>query len=336
MRAIRVGKFGPIDNAALADVPDPVARPGELLIETHAAAVNYADLLVISGEYQFRPPLPFIPGKGAAGIVTATGAAAGNFRPGDRVFAWVEEGGWAERVAAPSALCRHLPERMPFVEAAVLIDYATAWFALRDRARLEPGEAVLVLGASGSVGVAAVQLAKALGARVLAGIANPEKRDHASAAGADAIIELWRPELRDALRAQVREATGGAGADVILDPVGGEVFDAAIRALAWRGRHVVIGFAGGHIPTVRANYLLVKNIEVSGLQVSDYKKYRPQQVDRCFAELFALYDAGKLKPLVAAAYPLERFAEGLTRMRDRGTRGKIVLTPTELHRGTPP
>jgi NADPH2:quinone reductase len=217
---------------------------------------------------------------------------------------------------------------MPFVEAAAFaIDFATAWFALRDRARLMPGETVLVLGASGAVGFAAVQIAKALGARVLAGIATPRKRDLADAAGADGVVELWRPDLRESLRAQVREMTAGAGADIILDPVGGDVFDAAIRALAWRGRLVVIGFAAGHIPTVRANYLLVKNIEVSGLQVSDYKKYRPQEVEHCFAELFALYEAGKLKPLVAATYPLDRFADALQQVQDRSTRGKIVLTP---------
>jgi NADPH:quinone reductase len=328
MRAVLVNEFGPIENAALAEIPEPAPGPGDVLIETHAAAVNYADLLVIAGEYQFRPHLPFVPGKGAAGIVAAVGGAAGRFKPGDRVFAWVEEGGWAERVAAPAALCRHLPEQMPFVDAAAFgLDYATAWFALEDRARLMPGETVLVLGASGAVGFAAVQLAKALGARVLAGIATPEKRDLAEAAGADAVIELWRPDLRESLRAQVREATAGAGADIILDPVGGDVFEAAIRALAWRGRLVVIGFASGRIPTVRANYLLLKNIEVSGLQVSDYKKYRPQEVERCFAELFALYDAGRLKPLVMAAYPLARFAEGLRQVQHRTVRRKIVLTP---------
>jgi NADPH2:quinone reductase len=329
MRAVVVREFGPIEAASLAEVPTPVAAPGELLIEIHAAPVNYADLLVIAGRYQTRPQLPFIPGKGAAGLVMAIGNGVTRWRIGDRVFAWVEQGSYAEFAAAPEAVCYPLPAAMPFVDAAALgLDYATAWFALHDRARFQPGETVLVLGASGAVGFAAVQLAKALGATVLAGIVTPEKTDLAHLAGADAVIELWRPDLRDSLREQVRQATAGKGADITLDPVGGEMFEAALRALAWRGRMVVIGFAGGQIiPTVRANYLLVKNIEISGLQVSDYKSRAPDLVARCFSELFEFYEAGKLSPFVMVTYPLERFAEGLRQVRDRTVRRKIVLTP---------
>jgi NADPH2:quinone reductase len=331
MRAVLVREFGGIEAASLAEIPEPATGPGELSIAIHASPVNYADLLVIAGRYQSRPQLPFTPGKSAAGVVTAVGAAVTRFRAGDRVLAWVEEGGYAETVAAPERVCYRLPAAMPFVDAAALgLDYATAWFALRDRARFRPSETVLVLGASGGVGFAAAQLAKALGARVLAGIATPDKTDLASLAGADEVIELWRPDLRDSLRAQVRDATGGRGADIILDPVGGEVFDAALRALAWRGRMVVIGFAGGQIPMVKANYLLVKNIEVSGLQVSDYKSKAPDDPARCFAELFALYEAGRLAPFVMATYPLEHFAEGLRQVRDRTVRRKIVLTPRDV------
>jgi NADPH:quinone reductase len=328
MRAALVRQFGGIDAVCLATLPDPVPGPDELLIAIHAAPVNYADLLVIAGRYQTRPQLPFIPGKSAAGVVTAVGGAVTRFHVGDRVLAWVEEGSYAESLAAPENLCHGLPTAMPFVDAAALgLDYATAWFALRDRARFRPGDSVLVLGASGAVGFAAVQFAKALGARVLAGIATPDKSDLARLAGADVVIELWHPDLRDSLRAQVRAATAGEGADIILDPVGGEVFDAALRALAWRGRMVVIGFAGGQIPTIKANYLLLKNIEVSGLQVSDYKKKTPAEVARCFAELFGLYEAGKLMPYVMAIYPLERCADALQQVRDRTVRRKIVLTP---------
>jgi NADPH:quinone reductase len=331
MRALFVRQFGGIDTVSLATVPDPIAGPGELLIAIHAAPVNYADLLVIAGRYQTRPQLPFIPGKSAAGVVSAVGSAVTRFQIGDRVLAWVEEGGYAETLAAPEDVCHCLPAAMPFVDAAALgLDYATAWFALRDRARHRPGEWVLVLGATGAVGFAAVQLAKALGARALAGIATPDKIDLARLAGADAVIELWRPDLREALRAQVREATAGEGADIILDPVGGEVFDAALRALAWRGRMVVIGFASGQIPMIKANYLLLKNIEVSGLQVSDYKKKAPAEVARCFAELFGLYETGKLVPFVMATFPLERCAEALQHVRDRTVRRKIVLTPRRI------
>ena len=326
MRAVLVREFGPIANAALAEVPDPALQPGEVLIDIHAAALNYADLLVIAGQYQSRPTLPFIPGKGAAGVVSATGAGVVGVAVGDRVHVWIEEGGWAERVAAPVSLVRKLPPALPFVDAAAMaLDYATAWFALRERARCRPGESVLVLGASGAVGFAAIQLGKAFGLTVLAGLVTPGKRDLVAAA--DVVIDLGRPDLRDSLRAQVYQANAGNGVDIILDPVGGAVFEAAIRALSWRGRLVVIGFAGGSIPTVRANYLLVKNIEVSGLQVSDYKKYAPDQVDRCFAELFELHDQGKITPLVQATLPLDRFAEGLAQIQNRTVRRKIVLTP---------
>jgi NADPH:quinone reductase len=328
MRAAVVREFGGIENISLAAVPDPIPGSGELLIETHAAPVNYADLLVIAGRYQTRPLLPFIPGKSAAGVVTAVGSDVSRFHVGDRVLAWVEEGGYAERVAAPKNACYRIPAAMSFIDAVALgLDYATAWFALRDRARLRAGEWVLVLGASGAVGFAAIQLAKTLGARVLAGIATQDKVDLTRLAGADGIIELWHPDLREDLRAQVREATAGEGADIILDPVGGEVFEAALRALSWRGRLVVIGFAGGEIPTIKANYLLLKNIEVSGLQVSDYKSRAPDEVTRCFDELFRLYEVGKLAPYVMATYPLERCAEALQQVRDRTVRRKIILTP---------
>ncbi len=216
---------------------------------------------------------------------------------------------------------------MSFVDAAAMaLAYDTSWFALRDRARLGPGETVLVLGASGAVGLASIQLAKAMGARVLAGIASKDKEDIVRAAGADALIDLSRPDLRDSLRAQVYAVTDKKGADVVLDPLGGDIFDAALRALAWRGRLVVIGFAAGRIPTVKANYLLVKNIEVSGLQVSDYRKRMPEQMAACFREIFALFEAGTLKPAPIKTYPLEQVATALHDIEDRKARGRIVLT----------
>ena len=216
---------------------------------------------------------------------------------------------------------------MSFTEAAALsLVYDTAWFALRERARLEPGESVLVLGASGGVGHAAVQLAGAMGARVLAGISRPERAAAALAAGADAVIDLSRPNLRETLREQVYAVTDGQGADIIIDPLGGAVFEAAIRALAWRGRLVVIGFAaGGAIPTIRTNYLLLKNIEISGLQISDYRKRRPAQMAACFAEIFAFYEQGKIKPAAATVFPLERAGEALAALRDRRIDGRAVL-----------
>ena len=326
MRAIVVDEFGPPERLQVGEMPSPRPGPGEVLVEVHMAPVNYVDLLVVGGTYQSLPACPFIPGKGPAGVVTALGPGVTVPRVGDRVLAMAEQGGYAELTAVGADQCYRLPPRMSFVEAASLsLVYDTAWFALRERARLAPGETVLVLGASGGVGQAAVQLARAIGARVLAGVSRPERVAATRAAGADAVIDLSRQNLREALREQVWAATGGRGADVILDPLGGEVFAAALRTLAWCGRLVVIGFAAGPIPTVKANYLLLKNIEVSGLQVSDYRKRRPARMRACFAEIFELYDEGRIKPAEAEVFPLDRTAEALAAVRDRRLAGRAVL-----------
>jgi NADPH:quinone reductase len=326
MRAVVVDEFGPPERLRLAEMPTPHLGPGEVLLSVRAAPVNYVDLVVVAGAYQVRPALPFIPGKGPAGVVTALGPAVSSLRIGDRVLAMAEEGGYAEAVAVAADQCHRLPPRMSFVEAASLsLAYDTAWFALRERARVASGETVLVLGASGAVGWASVQLARALGARVLAGVSRPEKAAAMRAAGVDAVIDLSRENLRDRLREQVWAVTEGRGADVILDPLGGDVFDAALRALAWCGRLVVIGFAAGRIPSVRTNYLLVKNIEVSGLQISDYRKRRPAQVAACFAEIFELYEEGRIRPAATTLFPLDRADEALAALRDRRLRGRAVL-----------
>jgi NADPH2:quinone reductase len=238
-----------------------------------------------------------------------------------------EQGGYAEFVAVPESQCYRLPDRMRFVTAAAMaLAFDTAWFALRDRARYQHGDTVLVLGATGGVGLAAVQLAKAMGARVLAGVSSWDKADIAREAGADVVIDLSRSNLHESLRAQVHEVTNSRGADIILDPLGADIFDAAIRALAWRGRLVIIGFAAGRIPTIRANYLLVKNIEVSGLQVSDYRKRMPGQMAACFAEIFGLYEAGKIRPGPTTVESITGFMTALADIRDRRARGRIVLT----------
>jgi NADPH:quinone reductase len=326
MRAIVVDEFGPPERLRVDDVPSPQPGPGEVLVEVHTAPVNYVDLLVVGGAYQFLPARPFIPGKGPAGVVTALGPGVTAPRVGDRVLAVAEEGGYAELVALGADQCYCLPPRMSFVEAASLsLVYDTAWFAMRERARLTAGETVLVLGASGGVGQAAVQLARAMGARVLAGISRQEKAAAARAAGADAVIDLAREHLRDTLREQVWAATKGRGADVILDPLGGDVFDAALRALAWCGRLVVIGFAAGRIPTLKTNYLLVKNIEVSGLQVSDYRKRSPALVAACYAEIFELYEQDRIKPATAQVFPIDQTGEALAAVRDRHLAGRAVL-----------
>lgn len=328
MRAVVLREFGPVESLALGELPDPVAGPGEVVVAIKATAVNYVDLLVIGGSYQFLPERPFAPGKLPVGEVAAVGPNVSGVSLGERVLTLAEHGGYAERIGVPAGACIALPPAIGDLDAAALaLAYDTAWFALKERARLQAGETVLVLGASGAVGTAATQLAKAFGATVLAGITHPETSDQVWANGADAIVDLSRPNLRDALREQVRAATGGRGADVVLDPLGGDYFGAALRALAWRGRLVVIGFAGGAIPSVKANYLLVKNIEVSGLQVSDYRKRTPALMAECFRDLFALVAAGKLRPPPHVTYPLERFADALRDVRDRRTRARVILTP---------
>ena len=328
MRAAVVKEFGPILSHRLDSLPDPTPAPGEVLVAIRAAAVNFVDSLVVTGKYQFLPERPFAPGKLPAGVVTALGAGVQDLKVGDRVLTLAEQGGYAERIAVAARECFKLPPAMSFVDAAAMaLVYDTAWFALRERARLRAGESVLVLGATGGVGLAAIQLAKALGAKVFAGVANPAKAPLASSAGADAIVDLAKDNLRDALREQVFANNDGHGVDIVLDPVGGDAFEAALRALAWRGRLVVIGFAAGRIPSVQANYLLVKNIEVSGLQVSDYRKRTPELMAQCMHEIFALFEAGKLKPAPTVTRPLDDFAQALQDVVDRRVAGRVVLVP---------
>ena len=327
MRAVVVHEFGPFEDLKVEEFPKPAPGPNEVLLEVHATAANFVDLLMIGGQYQFLPDPPFVPGKLPAGVVAEVGAAVKERKVGDRVLAMAEQGGYGEFVAIPASQCFKLPDKMPFVDAAAMaMAYDTSWFALRDRARYQIGDTVLVLGATGSVGLAAVQLAKTMGAKVLAGVSSWDKADIARQAGADVVSDLSRSNLHDTLREQVHEVTNNRGADIILDPLGADIFDAAIRALAWRGRYVVIGFAAGRIPTVRANYVLVKNIEVTGLQISDYRRRMPGQMAACFQEIFGLYEAGKIKPAPTTILPIARFASALADIRDRRTRGRIVLS----------
>jgi len=330
MRAIVCRAFGPPDGLVREDWPAPVPGVGEIAIAARAIGINYPDLLVVEGRYQSLPKLPFVPGKELAGVVDSVGPGVTAFAPGDRVLAQVDAGAFAEIVTAKAAHCHKLPDAVAFADAASMgIVYQTAWFALIERGQYRAGECVLVTGAGGGVGVACVQLAKAMGATVLAGVTRPDRAGPARDAGADAIIDLGRPNLRDSLREQVRAATGGGMADIVLDAVGGDVFDAALRALAWRGRLVVIGFAAGRIPEVKANYLLVKNIGVAGLQWSDYRDREPARVASVQQELFALLTADKIAPHIMARLPLERCAEALGMVAAGKVLGKIVLIAGE-------
>jgi len=328
MRAVVVHEHGPARSQRVETLPDPVPGPGQVVIDAHAIGVNYPDLLVIEGKYQFLPPRPFTPGKEVAGVVSAVGEGVARLRVGDRVMAQREYGTYCEKLLSPEATCYRMPDAMSFEEGAALgLAYQTSHFALVERGGFRPGETVLVTGASGGVGLAGVEIAKALGATVIAGVTSREKGELCRRHGADHIVDLTAPDLRNSLREQVRSAVGGRGVDVVLENVGGEVFDGALRALAWCGRLVVVGFASMRLPEAKANYLLVKNISVVGLQWSDYRERDPEWVQRVQDELYALYVDGKLRPYVSERYPLERFADALARFTARGVLGKMLLLP---------
>ena len=328
MRAVVIHEFGTPESLKIEEIANPEPEPDDVLIEVAAVGANFVDLLVIDGSYQFLPERPFTPGKLPAGPILKVGSNVTAFALGDRVLTTAEQGGYAEQAVAPAAQSYPIPDNMSFVDAAsIALAFDTAWFALRERARLTEGETVLVLGASGSVGHAALQLVKAFGARGIAGISSAGKAALVREAGADAIVDLSVDNLQDDLRRQVYALTGGAGVDVVIDCLGDRFLPAAIRALAWRGRLVVVGFAAGSIPTIKANYLLVKNIEVSGLQVSDYRKRMPEMMRECFKEIMALFEKGEIVAPPTSTLPLDSFAEALARVRERRANGRIVLTP---------
>jgi NADPH2:quinone reductase len=327
MKALVVRQFGPLDSMTLEDVPGPQPADDEALVDIKAASVNFPDLLVIQGKYQVLPPLPFSPGKECAGVVKAVGAKVTHVKPGDRVLIQIEYGGYAQQVVAKAVNCHVFPDAMSFTEAAAMgLTYMTAHFALVERAHIKAGETVLVTGAAGGVGLATVQVAKALGAIVLAAVSSPEKAAAAKAAGADYIIDTSVENLRDGLRDQVYAAVGKNGVNVVVENVGGDIFDACLRAIAWSGRIIVVGFAGGRIPEVKAGHLLVKNISLIGLQFSNYRDREPEKCLAVREQLFDLYRAGKLKPYVMATFPLAQYMEALGLVRDRKVIGKVVLT----------
>jgi len=326
MRAYQVVEFGPPSALQLKEVDDLVPGKGQIVVDVAAAGINFPDTLVVSGRYQILPPRPFVPGKELAGTVRAVGAGVTDFAPGDRVLGQLEHGAFAEQAVVNSADAFHLPEGLGFADATALgLVYQTAYFALHDRANLRPGETVLVGGAAGGVGIASMQLAKAFGARVLAAVRKPDQVEFVRANGADAVIDVGGANLWDDLRAQVLAATDNRGVDVIIDPVGGEFFNAALRALAWCGRLVVIGFAGGDIPSVKANYLLVKNISVSGLQWSDYRERMPQRMAEAQAEIFRLWRSGAVQPPVTRTFPLEELPAALELIEKGRIRGKAAI-----------
>jgi NADPH2:quinone reductase len=324
MRAVVVERLVEPRELRVAEAPEPELFPGALAVDIKAAGCNFFDILMVQGRYQAKPPLPFVPGAELAGVVSAVGAEVEGFRPGDRVLASVPTGAFATHAVVPARSAWRMPDTMTFEEGAAFpIVYPTSYAALVLRAQLRAGETLLVHAAAGGVGLAAVQIGKALGARVLATAGGAEKLEVARRAGADVCIDYGDATWPD----QVKAATGGRGADVIYDSVGGDVLDQSLKCIAWNGRLLVIGFAGGRIPEIKANRILLKNIAVVGLHWGAYATHEPARVPEVMAALFRLFEAAAIRPVIGARFPLDRVADALTALGSRRTHGKVVLVP---------
>ncbi len=326
MRALVVHEFGPINSHQIEDAPDPKIGDRDVLIDVKAIGLNYPDTLMLQGKYQTRPDRPFIPGRDAAGIVLAIGSNVKRVKVGDRVNAQVAAGAFAEKLAAPEGRCFRMPDRMDFPTGAGMVTiYNTAYVAVVIRGQIKRGETVLVTGASGGVGLAAVQIAKAKGARVLAGVTSKDKGAVALASGAEALIDLTAADLKESLREQVFALTNNRGVDAVIDPVGGDVFDAALRAVGYAGRMIIVGFASGRIPEVKGHYILLKNISIIGAPLDIHFKMQPDVMDAAVADLFKMFENGQIKPEIMATYPLEQIHKAMDVILSRQVKGKIVL-----------
>ncbi len=324
MRAVVVDRWMEPKELAVREVPEPVARANQVVIDDEAAGCNFFDILLVQGKYQMKPPFPFTPGAEVAGVVRELGPGASGVAIGDRVFAGLALGAFAERVAVPVAALHPMPEAMSFPEAAAFpVVYPTSYAALVLRANLRERETLLVHAAAGGVGVAAVQIGKALGARVIATAGGADKLEIARRAGADLAIDYSSGDWVDA----VKQATGGRGADVIYDPVGGEIFEGSLKCIAWNGRLLVIGFAGGTIPEVKANRILLKNISVVGLHWGAYATNEPERVPEVFSGLARLYESGHVRPLIFGTYSLDDVPKALEALGSRGSYGKVIIAP---------
>jgi NADPH:quinone reductase len=330
MKAMLSKRAGGPDTLELQDLPDPTPVAGEVLIAVKACGVNYPDSLIIEDRYQFKPPRPFAPGGEVAGVVEAIGSGVTAFKPGDRVIGSLIWGGMAEKVTVSAARCTPMPDNMPFDEASALVlTYGTSIHALKDRARLQKSETMLVLGAAGGVGLSAVELGKTMGARVIAAASSPEKVDLARKHGADAgVVYPAGPFDKDGARALAdlfKGACGEGGADVIYDPVGGDYSEAALRAIAWEGRFLVVGFPAG-IPKLPLNLMLLKGCQVVGVFWGSFTQRDPKANAANIAELMQLYAKGAIRPVVSERYPLARAGEAIARLAGRQAMGKIVVT----------
>jgi NADPH2:quinone reductase len=323
MKAVLCKQFGLPDSLVVEELPSPRAGPGEAVVSVKAASVNFPDVLIIQNKYQFKPPLPFSPGSELSGVVKEVGAGVQGFSPGDKVMAFTTYGAFAEEVKTDAARLIALPEKMDFVTAAAFVlTYGTTDHALRDRAALAAGETLLVLGAAGGVGLAAVEIGKALGARVIACASSEDKLAVCRSHGADATINYAAEDLRE----RVKALTDARGVDVIYDPVGGTYTEPAFRSIAWRGRLLVVGFAAGEIPKLPLNLALLKGAAVVGVFWGDFARREPRRFAESMRQLAQWYREGKLRPHISQTLPLEKAAEALKLMTARQVKGKLVLT----------
>jgi NADPH2:quinone reductase len=324
MKAVRVHELAGPSALRVDDVPDPVCGPGQVVIDVHAAGVNFPDILITRGQYQFKPTPPFSPGGEVAGVVSAVGDGVRSLAVGDRVAATMLYGAFAERVVLPELAVTRLPDAVGFeIGAATLLTYLTTVHALTDRAALRAGETLLVLGAAGGVGIAAVELGALLGARVIAAASSADKLAFCREHGAAETIDYAREDLKD----RVKALTGGNGCDVIYDPVGGAFAEQALRGTAWQGRYLVVGFASGEIPKIPLNLVLLKGCQIVGVFWGSFAMREPAK-NRAHAEqLFAWIAAGKLHPAIDAVLPFSAAGEALARLEARAVKGKLVLVP---------
>jgi NADPH2:quinone reductase len=326
MKAVVCKAWGPPDSLVVEDVADLVPAAGQVVVDVKAAGVNFPDVLTVQGKYQVKPELPFTPGNEFAGIVRSVGEGVTAYKTGDRVIGFTRTGAFAEQALAPADMLMPMPAGMDFdVAAAITLTYGTSHHAIVDRGALQPGETMLVLGAAGGVGLAAIEIGKALGACVIAAASSAEKLAVCKAHGADALIDYTREDLREALKA----ATGGRGPDVVYDPVGGVYSEPALRSIAWRGRHLVVGFANGEIPKLPWNLMLLKGASVVGVFWGDFVRREPQANLAAMRQMLGWMAEGKLRPLVSRRYPLADTAQALNDMAERKVTGKVVIVPGE-------
>ncbi len=322
MKAYVCKEFGPVESHKVEEIEDPRAEAGQVVVDVKAAGVSFPDVLIVQGKYQFQPPFPFSPGGEIAGVISEVGEGVVDWKIGDRVIAMTGNGGIAEKVVAFEMTLMPLPETMDFRDGAAFpLNYGTTYHALKQRGQLQAGETLLVTGAGGGVGTTAIEIGKAMGAKVIAAASTDEKLEIAKNLGADEVINYSDGELKE----KVKALTDGLGADVIYDPIGGDIFLQCMRCVNWKGRVLVIGFASGPIPEVPTNLALLKGCSIVGVFWGRFTGAEPEENSKNFDELFALHAEGKLKPQITKSYSLDDAAEAISSLENRKATGKVVI-----------